>query len=168
MRRGFYLSSGTWSKPKLRLHQFRYIRLGFPLRLSTDDTRLLGKLISIGKVAVWLRWTLYDWVAHDVISFPRSFGNFHDNGPVLISLLIMIYFNFILRLNLNSSWFAFNVDINKSGVTISWTVAHALLHCDYLLGFVLPCKFDLGHCRHVVRRTPEEGRGGRGSRGRSS
>lgn len=56
----------------------------------------------------------------------------------------------------------------KTGVTISWTVAHALLHCDYLLGFVLPCKFDLGHCRHVVRRTPEEGRRGRGRRGRSA
>lgn len=56
----------------------------------------------------------------------------------------------------------------KTGVTISWTVAHALLHCDYLLGFVLPCKFNLGHCRHVVRRTPEEGRRGRGRRGRST
>uniref|UniRef100_A0A8D8AE85 (northern house mosquito) hypothetical protein n=1 Tax=Culex pipiens TaxID=7175 RepID=A0A8D8AE85_CULPI len=56
----------------------------------------------------------------------------------------------------------------STGVTISWTVAHALLHCDYLLGFVLPCKFDLGHCRHVVRRTPEEGRRGRGRRGRSA
>lgn len=62
----------------------------------------------------------------------------------------------------------FVVCINQSGVTISWTVAHALLHCDYLLGFVLPCKFDLGHCCHVVRRTPEEGRGGRGRRGRSA
>lgn len=49
MRAWLHLSTRLRTEPQLRVHEFRHLRLGLPLRLSTDDARLLGKPLSTGK-----------------------------------------------------------------------------------------------------------------------
>jgi hypothetical protein len=58
MRGRLRVSSRIWTESELRLHQFRHIRMGIFIRLSSHDTRFLGEFISIGKVDSfdWLQW----------------------------------------------------------------------------------------------------------------
>lgn len=48
-------------QPELWVHQFRHLRMGFPLSVQTDDSRLLGELVPIG---VALGWSLAHALLH--------------------------------------------------------------------------------------------------------
>lgn len=48
MRRRLRVPAGVWSESELWLHQLRFVRMGFPVRLPADDTGLLGGSVPAG------------------------------------------------------------------------------------------------------------------------
>lgn len=50
--------------------------------------------------------------------------------------------------------------VTSPGAAVSGVMARAVLRGDHLPGLLLSGELDLGHRRHVVRRAPEESRGG--------